>query len=175
MIYDVLKKVLPSWNISLFVQTCWEIMLWVQWILQHIICLSCALQLGCIVVGFQWLLCSEQLQPQVTANRNPWKILHDMLTCFNWKVLWYMNQAGYHWISIYSNLTLRCLQLLCNHTEHFYVDTVEPRWREWWSQVAWLCKGYVAGIKAQEKVEQKLRYLMRHVKSRAHRSSTKHH
>ena len=68
---DVLKKGLPSWNISLFVQTCWEIMLWVQWILQYIICLSCALQLGCIVVGFQWLLGSEQLQPQVTANRNP--------------------------------------------------------------------------------------------------------
>lgn len=65
-----------------------------------------------------------------------------------------MDQAGYHWISIYSNVTLRCLQLLCNHTEHFYVDTVEPRWREWWSQVAWLYKGYVAGIKAQEKVEQ---------------------
>ena len=77
-----------------------------------------------------------------------------MFTCFNWKVLWYMNQAGYHWISIYSNLTLRCLQLLCNHTEHFDVDTVEPRWRAWWSQVAWLYKGYVAGMKPQEKVEQ---------------------
>ncbi len=131
------KKMLPSWNISLFVQTCWEIMLRrILWILRHMSQLRALTRLyRCRIpmTAWQWTVAASSHIKQKSIEISAWHVLiekfHD-----TWIKL---DIIGYQLI-IYSNLTLRCLQLLCNHTEHFYVDTVEPRWREWWSQVAWL-------------------------------------
>ena len=94
------------------------------------------------MTAWQWTVAASSHIKQKSIVISAWHVLtekfHD-----TWIKL---DIIGYQLI-IYSNLTLRCLQLLCNHTEHFYVDTVEPRWREWWSQVALiydicLCRWY---------------------------------